>query len=72
MVSSLEEALSSASLIIIATNHGEYSELDLGRIAGSVSRPAVIVDGRNMIETTEVPRGLFLSGIGKRSLSPET
>jgi nucleotide sugar dehydrogenase len=71
LVSSLEEALSSASLIIMATNHGEYSELNLDRIAGLVSMPAVIIDGRNVIETTEVPRGLFLSGIGKRSLSPE-
>lgn len=71
LVSSLEGALSSASLIIIATNHGEYSELDLDWMAGLVSMPAVIIDGRNMIETTEVPIGLFLSGIGKRSLSPE-
>ncbi len=71
LVSSLDEAFKSASLIIIATNHGKYSELDLDWMARLVSVPAVILDGRNIIETTEVPRGLFLSGIGKRSLSPE-
>lgn len=68
LFTSLEKALSSASLIIIATNHGEYHELELDEIAGLVNMPAVIIDGRNMIEKSEMPGSLFLAGIGRRRL----
>jgi nucleotide sugar dehydrogenase len=68
LVDSLEEAFSSASLIVIATDHEVYSELDLNEIIGLVDKPAVIIDGRNRIKTTMVPKDLIITGIGKRSL----
>ena len=68
LVDSLEEAFSSASLIVIATDHEIYSELDLNEIVGLVDKPAVIIDGRNMIKTSRVPRDLIIMGIGKISL----
>jgi len=68
LVDSLEEAFSSASLIVIATDHEIYTELDLNEIVGLVDKPAVIIDGRNMIKTSRVPKDLIITGIGKRSL----
>jgi nucleotide sugar dehydrogenase len=68
LVDSLEEAFSSASLIVIATDHEIYSELDLNEIIGLVGKPAVIIDGRNTIKTTRVPKDLIITGIGKKSL----
>ena len=66
LVNSLEEACSFASLVIIATDHVEYADLNLEEIARLMDRPAVIFDGRGVLRKMKAPEGLVLAGIGYR------
>ena len=66
LVKFLEEAVIGASLIIIATDHKEYAEMDLNKIAGMVNKPAAIVDGRNVLKVAQIPRGIYLTGVGRK------
>jgi len=56
-------------VIVIATDHREFSQLDLGRIASDV-RTKVIVDGRHVIEPRKaVEYGFIYMGVGRTHYS---
>ncbi|RLF88890.1 nucleotide sugar dehydrogenase, partial [Thermococci archaeon] len=58
----LEEAVTGADAIIIATDHEELKSLDWESI-GKVMRSRVLIDGRHIIE--KPPKGFLFKGIGR-------
>lgn len=45
----LEDAVSDADCVVVATDHDEYKNLDLGALMKILKKPGVIVDGRRII-----------------------
>ncbi|MFQ6125774.1 MAG: nucleotide sugar dehydrogenase [Candidatus Heimdallarchaeota archaeon] len=50
----LEEALSGADCIIIATEHRQYQEETLLPLFENVNKPIILIDGRRMLDKTQV------------------
>ena len=50
----LEEATSGADCIILATEHQQYKEKTLPQLFENVNKPAILIDGRKMFETTQM------------------
>lgn len=69
LVKSIEDAVGDASLLIIATDHTEYKKLDFTKIALLMNSPAAIVDGRNVVNGRKIPKGLYLTGIGMKTIN---
>jgi len=69
LVKSLEDAVKDASLLIICTDHTEYHEIDLTIIKHLMNIPAAMVDGRNTIRVRRIPEGLYITGIGRRTIN---
>jgi hypothetical protein len=69
IVKRLEEAFDGASLVIVATDHGAYRKIDLERLKKKMDLPAAIVDGANVIPKGKVPRGIYLTGIGIKTIN---
>jgi len=65
LTSSVSEAFEGASVVVFATDHDEYQRLDLGRLAEQLTRPAVIVDGRSLFRSVDLPPGVRYVGVGK-------
>ena len=63
-VSTLEEAVFKADVVVIATDHKEFRKVDLTRLRGLVSNP-IIVDGRRVIDPYEAfSHGFKYYGVG--------
>jgi len=66
LLSDLEEALSGCNVIILATDHPEYVGMPLPKLAEwSEARPLVIVDGRDILDASEVPKGVAYLAVGR-------
>nr|WP_245250374.1 UDP-N-acetyl-D-mannosamine dehydrogenase [Thermococcus stetteri] len=61
-VGSIEEALSGADAVVIATDHTAFKSLDWGEL-GKLMRTRILIDGRHVID--EPPRGFLFKGIGR-------
>lgn len=60
-------AAEGCSALIIATDHHEFRDLDLARVAQSMKAP-VLIDGRNLLDPDEVRRaGFSYVGVGRPS-----
>jgi len=66
MAKNVEEAINNATILIIATEHTQFKQLDFNKITESLSKPAAIVDGRNIIDPAKVPRYITYVGIGRK------
>jgi nucleotide sugar dehydrogenase len=65
---SLEEAVRDADCIVIGTAHEEFKNLDLKVIAEMVSRPAALVDSRNVVDPeAAADAGFSYRGVGRPS-----
>lgn len=60
---SFEEAIEDSSLILILTNHDEFSQLDFDKIKSSMKQP-VIFDTRHIIDEELVPEDVVLYNFG--------
>jgi nucleotide sugar dehydrogenase len=63
--SSLEEALTGAECVVIATDHDSIREIPLGKIQELVEAKCVIVDTRNVYDPDDVPDDMVYRGIGR-------
>jgi UDPglucose 6-dehydrogenase len=58
-------AAAGASAVVVATDHREFLDLDLGRLARGMATP-VLIDGRNLFEPEAVSRaGFSYIGVGR-------
>jgi nucleotide sugar dehydrogenase len=69
LVRSIEDAVGGASLLIIATDHTEYNDIDLTKIAQLMNSPAAVINGRNAIKIRQIPKGLYFTGIGLKVIN---
>ena len=69
LVRAVEDACKGASLIIIATGHSVYSDVDLEEIAKLADIPAVILDGANVLKGDQIPIGIYFVGLGRKSIN---
>lgn len=69
LVNSIKDAVGDASLLIVVTDHSEYNEIDLNKIVPMMASPAAIVDGRTIIRIGKVPKGLYFTGIGRKTIN---
>jgi nucleotide sugar dehydrogenase len=69
LVNFLEDAVRESSLLIIVTDHSEYKNIDLNTIVRIMSSPAAIVDGRNVVKITQIPKNLYFTGIGMKTIN---
>jgi len=58
----IEDALSGADAVVIATDHSAFNSLDWERL-GKRMRTRILVDGRHVVKTP--PRGFLFKGIGR-------
>ncbi len=65
----LEEAIKGVDLIMIITDHSEYKKINPSWMLKYTEKPVAIIDGRNMIDTGNLPKEVIYRGIG-RSASP--
>jgi UDPglucose 6-dehydrogenase len=64
------EAAEGADAIVIVTEWDEFRRVDWDRLRSAVERP-LVVDGRNMLDTTEVTdRGFHYVSVGRPSMMP--
>lgn len=62
----LEEAVRDSDCIIIATGHKEFKGLPLEKIRSLMKSDPVIIDGRNILNVTDVVnKGFVFSGVGR-------
>jgi UDPglucose 6-dehydrogenase len=60
------EALDGAAAAILVTEWDEFRSLDWGRVRGSMSEPAIVFDGRNALDPSEVrSAGLTYMAVGR-------
>ncbi len=65
------EAAEGADAIVIVTEWAEFGQLDWVRLRSAVERP-LIMDGRNMLDATEVTlRGFHYVSVGRLPMMPE-
>lgn len=63
---SLADAVYGADMICLATDHKEFSNLDLSWLKGCCHEPCAIVDGRHMIAPRDaVSHGFTFRGVGR-------
>jgi UDPglucose 6-dehydrogenase len=66
VASSAYEAAEGAHALAVATEWDEFKALDFTRIYGTMSKPAFIFDGRNVLDLAKLKEiGFRVSGIGK-------
>lgn len=63
----LSAVLEGCDLVIVATDHGEYRELDYDRLKSWTHTEPIVYDARGVLERTRFPKGrLFVLGDGQR------
>jgi UDP-N-acetyl-D-mannosaminuronic acid dehydrogenase len=61
----LMDAIKGADCLVIVTDHDEYKRLDLKKIASTLAKPGIIVDGRRILDPKEVEEeGMLYFGVG--------
>jgi nucleotide sugar dehydrogenase len=63
--STLEEALTDAECVVIATDHDSIRKIPIERIQQMAENDCVIVDTRNVFDPDEVPDEMVYRGIGR-------
>jgi nucleotide sugar dehydrogenase len=63
--SSLDDALTGAECVIIATDHDSIREIQIERIQQLAGEGCVIVDTRNVFDPDNIPEGMVYRGIGR-------
>jgi nucleotide sugar dehydrogenase len=69
LVNSIEDAVRDASLLIVVTDHSEYNEINLSKIVPMMTSPSAIVDGRTTIRIEQIPKKLYFTGIGRKTIN---
>src|SRR6202050_5220710 len=65
------EAAEGADAIVVVTEWDEFGQLDWDRLRSAVERP-LVVDGRNMLDATEIRRrGFHYVSVGRLPIMPE-
>lgn len=70
LTTSLEEAIGKASIVVIATDHNEYSDKEFTDIMRVSKTPIILFDGRGIIDITKIQGNIYFTGIGRRRQSP--
>jgi len=65
LMGSVEEAIEGVSVVVFATDHGEYSRLDMGAFSQGLKKPAVIVDCRSIFKLPVIPPSVRYVRIGR-------
>ncbi len=70
IVTSLDEALEQSDLVVIANNHPEFKNMDLGAAAQLMRRPSVIYDFWNLFDDVgdQLPLGITYLALGAETL----
>jgi nucleotide sugar dehydrogenase len=68
LLRSIEDAVKGASAILIATDHDDYTKIDLTKILKLARRPTILLDGRGVIDLRQVPSGTYFTGIGRPTI----
>ncbi len=67
----LEEALRDSDCMVVATGHKEFKELSFEKIRTLMKDRAVVVDGRNILNSANViDNGLLYAGVGGKAGKP--
>jgi nucleotide sugar dehydrogenase len=65
-VNSLADAVCAADMICLATNHKEFSNLDLALLRSDCHEPCAIVDGRHVVDPQDaLSHGFIFRGVGR-------
>jgi len=68
LLESVENAVKEASAIIVATDHEDYTKLDLAKLVKLARSPTILLDGRGIIDLRKVPAGTYFTGIGRPTI----
>lgn len=62
---SLEDGFKNADCVVIATNHKNYSSLDILELVKEMNKPALLVDVWNIYDPKDFGDGILYCGIGR-------
>ncbi|MHA1299493.1 MAG: nucleotide sugar dehydrogenase [Candidatus Helarchaeota archaeon] len=62
---SLESAVKDSDCLVIITNHNFFQNLDLNKIKTLTKNPLIIIDGRNTLKITDLPKNTIYKCIGR-------
>ena len=65
LLKSLEEAVKDASLILIATDHKEYAQIEFTELVKFTKAPTILFDGRGITDAARIPKDIYFTGIGR-------
>jgi len=68
LLKSVGDAVKGASVVLIATDHSDYMKMDLARLMKLARSPAILLDGRGIIDPERVPAGTYFTGIGRPTI----
>jgi nucleotide sugar dehydrogenase len=68
LLRSIEDAVKGASAILIATDHDDYTKMDLAKLLKLARSPTILLDGRGIIDLRQVPFGTYFTGIGRPTI----
>lgn len=62
----LGAVLDGSDCVVVVTDHSEYRNLNIGELSKELRQPALVVDGRNILDRSDIEAsGLTYKGIGK-------
>lgn len=61
----LTSAIKTSDCIVILTDHKEFENFDFNLISKEISNQLVIIDGRNIYNPIDLPRGTLYCGVGR-------
>lgn len=67
LTNSIEEAVRNANVILIATDHDFYLNLNWNYLSNLMVEPKLLFDGRGIIDLSNIPKNLNFMGIGRPS-----
>ncbi|MEM2136730.1 MAG: nucleotide sugar dehydrogenase, partial [Candidatus Methanomethylicia archaeon] len=68
LTNSIEEAVKDVNIIIIATDHSCYMDLDWGKVSSFMCKPKILFDGRGIVKVSNLPSDLIFTGIGRQRM----
>ena len=70
LTADFDEAVKDADVLIFATNHKEYYDIDFDDLKSKVKEKAIIIDGRNIFKKKEVEKSFIYRKVGEGAKMP--
>jgi len=70
LTADFDEAVNGADVLIFATNHKEYYNIDFDELKSKVKEKAIIIDGRNIFKKKEVEKNFIYRKVGEGAKMP--